>query len=352
MRVLCVMAGSALLTLVALLVVAGIISPWSPSGWAALVATGAGALALTLRAERIRLILGAMGALLMLVVLAAHALGTGHAKIRMVTLPAAGSPRYTARLFDERDASLIGARALSFLWKLPTGESDDLLRAMTESYTQMRQSMGPSPSPVLDTLLGRQQPGAFDTLVIEPSHGTHTGIIFLHGYGGSFSLECWLLAEAAAAIDATTTCPSIDFSGRWDSSRGESALRSTLDYLHSQGIRRVYLAGLSNGAVAAGALAHRVSPGIVGLILISGIPTAPTLSGVPMLVVQGEHDPRVSAPAAQAFASRAHASYVALDAGHFALLIRRAEAGAAIADWLRRNEAGQLPAPSPQGPHQ
>ena len=120
---------------------------------------------------------------------------------------------------------------------------------------------------------------------------------------------------------------------------GERTLGATLDYLHARGIRRVYLAGLSNGAAGASALAPRFAPSLAGLILIPGAPAAGTAAGLPALVVQGEHDPMASAAAARAFAARAHASYVSLDGGHFVLLMQRARTRDTIAGWLRRQES-------------
>jgi len=117
---------------------------------------------------------------------------------------------------------------------------------------------------ISDTLLGRQVPGAFDTVVIEPRAESNsaspikTGVIFLHGYAGSYTLECWLVASAARAIGAVTVCPATDFSGHWRGEAGEQIVRATLDYLHTRGIRRVFLAGLSSGAMGASVLAPRL----------------------------------------------------------------------------------------------
>jgi hypothetical protein len=76
----------------------------------------------------------------------------------------------------------------------------------------------------------------------------------------------------------------------------------------------------------------------LGLIVISGAPSAGGSGGLPTLVVQGEHDPMASAATARAFAARTLARYVGFDSVHFVLLMRRAQARDAIADWLRRQE--------------
>jgi pimeloyl-ACP methyl ester carboxylesterase len=100
----------------------------------------------------------------------------------------------------------------------------------------------------------------------------------------------------------------------------------------------VYLAGLSNGAAGASALAPKFASSLAGLILISGAPAGGTYAGLPTLVVQGEHDPMASPAAARAFATRTHATYVSFDGGHFVLVMQRARTRDAIASWLRQQE--------------
>jgi len=187
---------------------------------------------------------------------------------------------------------------------------------------------------VLDTLLQRQGSDGFDTIVIEPAEPARAGVVFLHGFAGSFTLECWLVASAARAIGAVTVCPAVGFSGHWTTEDGEKTLRSTIDYLHARGVRRLYLAGLSNGGVGAAWLAPRFASELSGLIIISGAPAAGG-SELPTLVIQGEHDPMMSAATAKTFAARVHATYAGFDGGHFVMLMRRSEVREAIARWLR-----------------
>jgi pimeloyl-ACP methyl ester carboxylesterase len=195
---------------------------------------------------------------------------------------------------------------------------------------------------VLDTTFGRQGPDGFDTLVFEASGpAASAGVVFLHGYGGSFRLECWLVAEAARAIGAITVCPATGFRGHWNGRDGERTVRAALDYLHARGVRRVYLAGLSNGAAGASTLAPKFAPMLSGLILISGAPSGGTAARLPALVIYGERDRVAPAAAARAFAARAQASYLGLEGGHFVLLMRRVQARDAIASWLRLREGSR-----------
>jgi pimeloyl-ACP methyl ester carboxylesterase len=328
--------GVVLLATVAILGLLGVEVPWSMSGWVLLAAAGVAAASAFSGAARWRRTLRAAAgaAIAVLVVVRLVAAGAG-----MPALPGGSSSRWLGRIVDEQDVALLGAQLLVRRWPVVRDERDGLVREMRAAYADMRHDAGGAPSPVLDTTLGRQGPGGFDTLVFEPSEpASSAGVVFLHGYGGSFRLECWLVAEAARAIQAITVCPATGFRGHWSGRDGERTLRATLDYLDARGVRRVYLAGLSNGAVGASALAPKFAPTLSGLILISGAPSSGTAARLPALVIHGERDPIASAAAARAFAARAKAAYLGLDGGHFVLLMRRAQARDAMASWLRQRE--------------
>jgi pimeloyl-ACP methyl ester carboxylesterase len=144
-----------------------------------------------------------------------------------------------------------------------------------------------------------------------------------------------MMAEAARAIDAVTVCPSTGVAGQWWAPDGERTLRATLAYLEARGIRRIYLAGLSNGGVGATLLAPRFAGSLAGLILVSGVPSEGSAAGLPALVVHGEDDAVMSAQVAHTFAARTGATYAGFDGGHFVMMVRRAEVRDAIRRWLR-----------------
>jgi pimeloyl-ACP methyl ester carboxylesterase len=340
MRLLTRIVAMALLCALALVAAMGLVAPWSPSGWFALGTAVVAALALAIKDQRPRRGLAAAAGVLLAILLAVRMLGAADGMIRMITLPQGNPSRWLGGLVDEQDVALAGARVLATKWRLPHDEQKRLLPAMREAYVEMRRDDAFTPSPVFDTILGRQTSGAFDTLVIEPRAESRAavpikwGVIFLHGYAGSHTLECWLVASAARTIGALTVCPATDFAGHWRGETGERIVRTSLDYLHARGIKRVYLAGLSNGAMGASALAPRLAASLVGLILISGAPANGETGGLPTLVVHGLQDTMTPAGAAREFAARTHATFAGFDGGHFVLLVRRPEAREAIANWL------------------
>ena len=114
-------------------------------------------------------------------------------------------------------------------------------------------------SPFLTTYLNQQRPNEFDVVIAEPTSETlpRSGIIFLHGYGGNFTLQCWLIAEAGNRRGMVTLCPSTAPGGRWWNAHATSILEETITYLHQRGVERIYLAGLSNGGIGASQLAQR-----------------------------------------------------------------------------------------------
>lgn len=315
----------------------GSLASFSPCGWLEIAAAGLLGSALLSRGRTRRAT--ALGAAALLAGTAAFRLvAGGFGRTQLVALSLRDpSPRarWLGRWLDEQDVSLLGARALRFLWHMKPAESDALIASMRTAYVDERREQAVSGSAVLDTFLQRQSPRAFDTVIIEARGTPRSAVIFLHGYAGNFTLECWLVAQAAREVDAITYCPSTDFSGRWAEKRGQETLRATIDAVHARGIRKIVLAGLSNGGVGAGALAPKFADELDGLLLISGVPGSGDGAGLPTLVVQGARDPMAPAQAARAFASRAHGSYAEFEGGHFVLLLHRDEVRETMARWLR-----------------
>ena len=252
--------------------------------------------------------------------------------VRVVHTKRAGDVRLVDRLLDERDVSLGATRAIAWTRFMPDPDVPKLPDAMRAAYDDMDREEGALPSPFVATYLGLERPGASDT--IEFDHEGDDAVVFLHGYAGNFTMSCWLFARAASRAGLATSCPSDGFRGDWWTRDGESIARDAIAKLRARGKKRIFLAGLSNGAIGASRLAPRLRAEIAGLVLVSGAAPDAAAPGVPTLVLQGRRDTQIAASVAHGYASRIGAKYVELDGGHFVLLVDRERSARTIADWL------------------
>lgn len=241
------------------------------------------------------------------------------------------SARIVSRLVDESDVAVAGTRVLVASGML-RDDAAELPGAMRRSYDDMRREQGDMPSPVVTTYLGMQSASGFDVLVVEPpadsSAASHdTAVIFLHGFAGNFDLPCWQIAHAARVL---TACPSTRWIGDWWTSDGHATLERTIDLVRARGAKHIVLAGLSNGGYGASRLAPMVRGKISGLILISGAAPDARAPGVPTLVIHGTADEMAPVSDARGYAQRYDARFVGLNAGHFAMLVRKEENDRAV----------------------
>lgn len=262
--------------------------------------------------------------------------------LNLITLPSQSETRLLNRIVDERDAVLFGAQIGPYMGLISQREKEDLVSTFSQAYKDMH-AYGATPlSPFIATYLNQQSPAHFDLVVSEPK-GTaapKTGIIFLHGFGGNFAVQCWLMAKPGFSINALTVCPSTGPIGAWWTPQGEAILQETVQYFHQRGIERIYLAGLSNGAIGASRLANRYEEQLAGLILISGADPNAAIIELPVLLLHGEHDERIPVSVMEAYASAAgdHATYHLFDGDHFLLLKQADQVQEVISNWLIEQE--------------
>jgi len=243
-----------------------------------------------------------------------------------------GKGRLVNRVVAEPDVTINASRALAWTHFLSDPDVPRLADAMRGAYREMGNAGVDMPSPIVSTLLGLERPGSSETL--ELGAGDRDAVIFLHGSAGNYAMSCWLFARAATRAHMTTVCPSTRWVGDWWSPDGEAIVSDTLKSLRARGFTRIFLAGLSNGGIGASRLAPKLRSDIAGLVLVSGAASDMGSAGVPTLVVQGRDDRQIPASVSRAYALRAGAKYVELHAGHFALLVERDVASAAITEWL------------------
>jgi predicted esterase len=266
-------------------------------------------------------------------------------QINLITLPGPSGPRLLSRILNEQDVVLFGAQAAPSFGAISPSENESLDLKFPQAFRQMK-AQGATPlSPFLTTYLNLQGPGRFDVVIAEPGSGTppQNGIIFLHGFGGNFTVQCWLIAQAGDQIDALTVCPSTRVNGDWWSPQGQSILEETLTYLRQRGVERVYLAGLSNGAIGASRLAAKYKDNLLGLILISGADPGATITELPVLVVHGKYDERIPVSLMEQYVSAGgpDVSYHLFEGDHFLLLKQADQVQAVIANWLKQQEANR-----------
>ena len=242
---------------------------------------------------------------------------------------------YANRLVPEADSAVVGGW---LIW-LGTGfiEEPDhsFLDAMREGYRLMADEEGIVPSPWAATYLGMQSPESFDMQSF-PADGD-SALIFLHGYGGNFTLPCWEVAQAAATARVATFCPSTGWEGQWWLPEGKATLQKTMEVVRERGYPRIFVAGLSNGGIGLSRIAGELRRDVAGFVFVSGVSQHAKPMRRPYLVIHGDRDTMTATTIAKGYAKASiHGQYVELDGGHFVLVQPRAEARRAIGEWLEK----------------
>jgi pimeloyl-ACP methyl ester carboxylesterase len=121
---------------------------------------------------------------------------------------------------------------------------------------------------------------------------------------------------------------------------GQSILQETFSYLHQRGVERIYLTGLSNGAIGVSRLADQFKQDIAGLILISGADPGATITKLSVLLLHGKYDERIPVNMMEQYASaaRPNAMYHLFEGDHFLLLKQADQVQEVMIDWLRQQE--------------
>lgn len=251
------------------------------------------------------------------------------------------SNRWSDRIVPERDVALGGSNLLIAAGAMGP-DHPGLLDALRDGYTRMRRSEGAVPSAVVSTFMFGQSPEDHSVFRVSPPsrfNPPEAVVLFLHGFIGNVTLECWQVGQAANPLGLDVVCPSADWRARWASPPHRRTVQETIARLREQGARRVYLAGLSAGAIGASRLAPSLD--IEGLILISGASRQARPARVPTLVLQGRRDPRTRPGPARAYARRAgrRATYVEHpEATHWMILSHHEWVTDHIRAWLAERE--------------
>jgi pimeloyl-ACP methyl ester carboxylesterase len=263
--------------------------------------------------------------------------------LNMITLPAQSGPRLLNRILNEQDVVLLGAQLGPHFGLITQAEKKSLIPTFSLTFEDMYERGATPLSPFLTSYLNLQGPDEFDVVLAEPESVVipKTGIIFLHGYGGNFTVQCWLIAKAGFQLGALTVCPSTGVNGHWWNPQGEQILQETIAYLHSRGVERIFLAGLSNGAIGTSRLADEYKKELSGLILISGADPNATITELPVLVIHGRNDERIPVSLMEEYVAAAgqEATYRLFEGDHFLLLKQADQVQEIIINWLMEQEA-------------
>lgn len=286
---------------------------------------------------------GARGAFLVLVAVVAYRLVEAESgtTVHAYTAPGGGAVRWIDRIVPERDVALGGSNLLMAL-DMMGPEEPGLLDALRDGYRRMRLQEGPVPSAVVGTFLFGQSPDEHTALRVIPTsrfNPPDAVVVFLHGFIGNVTLECWQVAQAANPVGLDVVCPSTEYTARWVDDDGRAIVEGTIARLRAQGVQRVYLAGLSAGGIGASRLARSLD--VDSVILISGASSGAAPARVPTLVLQGRRDPRTPPAPARAYARRLGrlARYEEHpDAGHWLILSHHEWVTERLRAWLAERE--------------
>lgn len=217
-----------------------------------------------------------------------------------------------------------------------------------EHYAEVaRAPAAPLPSRTLDAwLFDRGHYG----LALPPGQGRVPAVVFLHGSAGPFHFYPQTLARPLTEAGFALALPSWGW-GEWANPAGVArieAVRAALAAHPRVDPERIYLAGLSNGAV--GALhAFTLAPAPWrGCAVISGAPAHrlpwENLAGRALWLASGEGDERMRFSRVERFAqlaedAGAEVALVPLKADHFALMTQRAEIVRGLVKWLEAEAA-------------
>lgn len=266
--------------------------------------------------------------------------------IKLVKLPDGKGTSWINTIIDEQDTLLFGETFFHWIGGNSDSEHTGLAPAFKNIYAEMRKE-GNFSTPVVNTYLNLQKPNRFDAVIIEPETQPQFGVVFLHGYMGNVTAQCWVIARAVKEAGGVTVCPSTIWTGEWWKPNGQQILQNTFNYLKERGIHSIYLSGFSNGGFSMGRLASQLADekDLRGLIFVDGFVNGVSVRelGLPILIIEGTQDERVPLYVALQFAQDVGnlGTYVAIDSDHFLIMKEPELVQVEIAKWLESKVAGQ-----------
>lgn len=268
-------------------------------------------------------------------------------------------PEQTTRtlnwMIPEEDGVFLAAKVLSLLRGISSSEATDLFPHMLAAYHRFRSVHGDLPTPLIATTLFLQSSSRSDLVVFKARvpQKTKRALLFLHGFGGNWSLLCFLVSEAAPQYD--TYCPSVGLGGFWSDAPGPELVERMVHELRSRGYEQLIFAGLSAGAVGAAEIAVKHRDWFDGLILLFGAHPDVENVALPTLYIYGAKDERFPPRWIQSFAAshaakQADVTIVKLPVDHFALIKESDTVIPKISEWLTRPPGPRPESDNPNKP--
>lgn len=289
------------------------------------------------------------GTLLLIFIAGARIIMGERSNVRMVTLPQKTETRWLSYIVDEQDGLIFGEAFFHLIGGDSRDEHENLSASLFAVYSEMRKDGTVFPSPVPATYLNLQQPKSFDAIIIQPENevGPKFAVIFLHGFMGNVSSQCWVIAQPVKELGGTTVCPSTGWMGQWWEPNGQDILQNTFDYLRSQGIQKIYLGGFSNGGFGLSRIASQFADEkeLSGLFFIDGFTNGTAIKeiGLPILIIQGTLDERVPLSVGRQFASEIGemGTYAEINSDHFLIMKQPDQVQDVLGEWLEEQGFGK-----------
>jgi predicted esterase len=253
-----------------------------------------------------------------------------------------------ARVVGERETAMAGLYLSSARGDLSDDESGDLKTILEESYDNLDGDERFSGKP--NALLVRSDDDEVRYLQWVPGEGSWPCIVFLHGFGGMMTPYFRALVESELGQKAILLAPILDNTGAWWEEKGISLVKKLVEDNLPPGAdrTRVYLMGLSNGAVGAtvAGTVPELATRLRGFVLVSGIALLESDEPVhsDFLVLQGLDDVRFDSGYIDEGVERlrtlgANVEYETFVSNHFMLLKKSAEVTGAVVRWMESREA-------------
>lgn len=253
-------------------------------------------------------------------------------------------PPWASRLIREEETSYAAMQVAGFTGLLTDAELTALRSAFGSGYDDLRRFQGAHPS-VNALLLGSGTPRVTELVSMPAGRGPVGALVFLHGWGGQLSPCPAALAASDLGRDYAIVAPVLGRDAAWWTDEGERVVLRTLETLPPRVDRdRVWLIGLSNGAIGASRLSVRpqVARRVRGVVLLMGgasVELSPTQRPPPTLLVPARHDTRfpyagIASLADELRATGADVTLRPVDGDHFVLMSHPGAVTSAIEDWL------------------